>query len=59
MPAKADKAEVHTANKTANEADSKANEADAGVDMTNKLDELAVVEGQAAALWPKAGPKAI
>ncbi len=61
MLAKADEAEVHTADKTineanaeANEADAKANEddakaaeADAEANTTNKLDELAVVKGRA------------
>ncbi len=61
MPAKADEAEVHTADKTgdeadaeADEADAKADEADAGADeadakadTTNKLDELAVAKGRA------------
>ncbi len=54
MPAKADEAEVHTADKTANEADAeadeadaKADEADAKADTTNKLDKLAVAKGRA------------
>ena len=47
MPAEADEAEVHTANKTTNEADAQANVADAKDDTTNKLDELAVAEGRA------------
>ncbi len=54
MLAKTDEAEVHTADKTANEvdvkadeADAKATEADAKADTTNKLDELAVAEGRA------------
>ncbi len=54
MPAKANEAEVHTADKTADEADAEADEADAKAneagtkaDTTNKLDELAVAEGWA------------
>ncbi len=47
MPAKVDEAEVHTAGKTANEADAKADEADTEANRTNKLDALAVAKGRA------------
>ncbi len=47
MPAKANEAKVHTADKTANEADAEADKADAKADMTNKLDELAVAKSWA------------